>query len=143
MRTNYENFRIRVLSFDTKNRTLAKRVTQGFLFTTCRAIVTKEGVWGPGTPIRSGFAASSWRAGVGALPVTPHDVKTDGIGPLAEFTELLRVEPGDQVFLGSACEYMPELEHGHSGQAPEGMMTVVIAQGQRIMDSVVVQVAHG
>ena len=140
MTGDVQTFRVTVLNFGTLARDRARRALQAFYFDVCRAVATKEGRWGPGTPVDTGVAAGSWRFGVGAPPSGPSDAKADGISAVSDFHEILDADLGDQCYLGSACVYMPALEGGWSKQAPTGMVAVVLSQGQAILDDAVQRV---
>lgn len=132
------DFNADIDSFTRETEDRCNMAVQQFLFACARAVVTKEGIYGPGTPRATGFAARSWRIGINEIVTGPVSPKVDGPNiPGPQFEKLLQVKYGDTVALTSNCVYMTSLEFGHSGQAPEGMLRVVLEQAQLIMDDVI------
>lgn len=134
---NANSFRAQMRGFGETLTGRAEDATRQFMFDTCRAIAVKGEPWGVGTPIDTGFAANSWRVGLGQPMIGPVDLATDGIPGEPNFVDLLRAPLGVEVYFTTACRYMRRLEYGWSQrQAPAGMIRIVLGMGQAIMDSV-------
>lgn len=125
--------------------------------------VSSGGKYGPGTPVDTGFARSSWDGGVGAIPNNP----AAGSPEEAEARTLAAIataKAGDTIYLSNNAPYIGVLEYGgypqpvkrgtrnkqasgftqfeiksvggYSYQAPRGMVRVVLAQAQAVVDEV-------
>jgi hypothetical protein len=86
------------------------------------------------TPVDTGRARGGWQVEVGTKPDTP----TGQIDPAGEATKarggiaIARSEAGDVVFITNVVEYIEYLEHGHSQQAPNGMLEVTVNELERM-----------
>ena len=110
---------------------------RGIVATTAVGGVVTPGRYGPGTPIRTGFARSSWRFGLGAPVDGPSVPKYEGwVAPPLDLGALDRMTILDKAFLTSDCVYMGPLEFGHSQQAPVGMIRTTLMQVQEIANEV-------
>lgn len=101
------------------------------------------GEWGPGTPVDWGFAAGSWIPSIGAPDFSGPDrpPNPDERYPLTEFASVVAgAQAGDVIYYSNNAVYIRRLEHGHSGQAPSGMVGVVLANGQAILDAATARV---
>ena len=80
------------------------------------------------TPVKTGLARGNWQIGVKVRPVGTIDrLDPDGdLGPLEELGKLRGASPFSDIFIGNNLDYIDELENGSSGQAPEGIMRVVL-----------------
>jgi len=82
------------------------------------------------TPVDEGRARGNWQLAIGTIPrgeIRPltGDVLIDEANKrLAEY------EPGEIVNITNNVPYIIPLENGHSGQAPNGMVKVTIAELQ-------------
>lgn len=94
------------------------------------------GQYGPGTPVRTGYARASWQAGVNEPGMTMLPPPGPGESPDALLAAsqarntavLSRARLGDTVFLGNPVEYVEGLEYdGRSQQAPAGFVRIVLA----------------
>ncbi len=108
------------------------------------------GEFSPGTPVDTGFARANWWMDVNGSG-TPPETKERVEGTSLDSTERLNdiglsiagLKAGDVFGLNNGAEYIEDLEFGHSGQAPEGMVRVAVAAGQEILDQAVKRVANG
>jgi hypothetical protein len=101
------------------------------------------GQYGPGTPVRSGFARNSWVTGINGpgqyvQPASPVG-EGAGAGSAERRAELSteRLALGDTFFLTSNCVYQRRLDYGHSKQAPAGHVRLVMDQLKQIASDVV------
>ncbi len=118
--------------------------------------VSSGGKYGPGTPVDTGFARSSWDGGVGAIPNNP----AAGSPEEAEARTLAAIataKAGDTIYLSNNAPYIKRLEYGFVGedslgryyvgfgpksvngrswQAPNGFVRLVLAQAQAVVDEV-------
>lgn len=77
----------------------------------------------PGTPVDTGRAKASWIMSEGspATSVPPPGDYSDAPG-------FMHVSGKTNVFIVSNLDYIEALEHGHSDQAPKGMVRLSIAE---------------
>lgn len=82
------------------------------------------------TPIDTGRARGNWQVTIGG-PATGQLETTDHIGE-ATVIQGLAVLAGlgdyQVVWISNNVDYIEALEHGHSKQAPEGMLAVTVAE---------------
>lgn len=101
------------------------------------------------TPVDTGFARASWYAAVND-PGMDHVVKAPvggapGSVPWQKFLAesvitLKKGKIGDTIFLMNNAAYIMALEYGHSQQAPDGMVRMVLAKYQQIADTVIARI---
>jgi hypothetical protein len=106
------------------------------------------------TPVDTGRARANWQVGINQDPVdTPHPAGEPFAGsapagerPLSDVPPLAQCgqetfEVGAAViaamplctcYITNNVEYIEELEHGHSGQAPRGMLALTVEELQGI-----------
>ena len=94
------------------------------------------------TPVDTGFARASWSVSINEEPLAKPDVKRPekwaSLPPGAAKAEavatitvpLLGTQLGDRVFLYNPVVYIIPLEHGHSQQAPLGMVGLTVTELQ-------------
>lgn len=91
--------------------------------------VVTPGQWGPGTPIDTSFARRSWRFGLDRPTPGPVKPETDTpLPPPLDLSTLGQLSLEQVAYLTSDCEYMNDLEFGHSQQAPAGMIRTTLSQ---------------
>jgi hypothetical protein len=80
------------------------------------------------TPVLTGLARGNWQISIGAPPIgTTNRLDPDGsVTPFEEISKLGGVSPFANVFIGNNLDYIDDLENGTSGQAPEGIVRVVV-----------------
>lgn len=96
-----------------------------------------------GTPVKTGFARASWYLDrAGTMPPS-ETVDPTGAATLAAGGEkILAAMYGDPFFFTNGAEYFIYLEYGSSqGQAPQGIVRILIANAQALVDSVVQEMA--
>ena len=82
------------------------------------------------TPVDTGRARGNWQVTIGEPAEGKFD-QTDkkGDATIAKGLAALAGLPDMQViWISNNIDYIEELEHGHSGQAPDGMWAVTIAE---------------
>lgn len=123
---------------------------------------------GPGTPVDTGFARSSWDGGIGAIPNNPAAASPEAARERTQMA-ILRARAGDVIYLANNAPYITTLEFGgypnpvkrgtrskrargftqfeirsvggFSYQAPRGFVRIVLAQAQSIVDAVAARLA--
>lgn len=97
--------------------------------------------WAPGTPVPAGYvggrARGSWQYQKGA-PLEEETGRIDktGAGSIGRLTAgVMTGNPATEHYYTSTVPYMRKLEYeGWSGQAPDGMVRLSIAEFQRFVD---------
>ena len=89
------------------------------------------------TPVKTGSARASWNPSINGA--VPRNVYINSDHPYATRNEITsvanRIQLGDTFHLTNAIEYIMPLEyHGHSKQAPAGMMRRSMPEWQAIID---------
>jgi len=82
------------------------------------------------TPVDTGRARGNWQVTIGD-PARGQTDETDMIGTatIAQGLQALAGLPAYQVvWISNNVDYIEELEHGHSKQAPEGMLAVTVEE---------------
>lgn len=91
------------------------------------------------TPVDTGALRGSWRTSVGA-PILSNEPRIDKTGelPIAENVEVVsNWDFRDTLFFANGLDYSEQIEYdGKSGQAPEGMVRVNVAQFPGLMADV-------
>ena len=83
------------------------------------------------TPVDTGEARANWNIGLQANDTdTSHEPDPTGQSAVTRAHENLAVMTSNQtqIFITNALPYINRLEHGHSGQAPNGMVQVTLAE---------------
>lgn len=106
----------------------------------CKNIVVgRDGDNANGTPVDTGALRGSWRTSVGA-PILSNEPRIDITGelPIAENAEVVsNWDFRDTLFFANGLDYSEQIEYdGKSGQAPEGMVRVNVAQFPGLMADV-------
>lgn len=73
------------------------------------------------TPVDTGRARANWNVSFGA-PNYATSVITDQGRGVAEAAKVLRLPVGGVTWISNGLPYIRQLEHGHSKQAPQGMV---------------------
>lgn len=111
----------------------------------CLENIVVGGDVAPGSPVDTGFFRAGWQVGINALPpalgpTTPDDPGADAVLSRNSVEEanlaLLGAKAGDVIYANNDTAYGPDLEYGHSQQAPAGMVRLTCANGQAIVDKV-------
>jgi hypothetical protein len=95
------------------------------------------GSYSPGTPVASGAARGHWGASIdgngGPPPFLPSHVDPAGDATLGAIHQSVLGAPlFAEVGLTNSAPYIENLENGLSGQAPEGMVRLAVAQWEPI-----------
>jgi hypothetical protein len=86
------------------------------------------------TPVDTGRARGNWivshgEPAQGETGLVDRGSGTDRRATIGEGDlELRKTEVGTTVWISNNVPYIRKLEHGHSGQAPEGMVAVTLAE---------------
>jgi hypothetical protein len=97
------------------------------------------------TPVDTGRARGSWQVTSGH-PATSSPIGVDPSGSATigkGATAAAELTPGEDAFICSNLVYMPELERGHSKQAPAGIVAVTVEELKLISDRLATQIADG
>jgi len=73
------------------------------------------------TPVDTGRARNAWQLAIGKVPQGETPSESAG-------QALARLKFGQTIFLANNVPYIILLEHGHSAQAPSGMLAVSIEE---------------
>lgn len=115
-----------------------KRLTAVFRESTQRTVSIAQNL----IPVDTGFARASVRASLHEMPKIDYSTtrqakstyKYDGVEVTAA---IVKAKLGDAIYIGWTAAYAPELERGHSAQAPSGFIGVAAAQWPQTVDTVV------
>jgi hypothetical protein len=87
------------------------------------------------TPVREGRARGNWDATIGS-PGTGFDMNRkdpSGSNAINKGAAVIQnVKPFSVLFITNNLPYIEALENGHSGQAPNGMLAVTVAELQTL-----------
>ena len=79
------------------------------------------------TPYKTGLARGNWRITVGQRPSGAIDRKDEGEGVIiSEISSLKGSSVFANIFISNNLHYIEDLEEGSSGQAPSGILRVVV-----------------
>jgi hypothetical protein len=97
------------------------------------------------TPVDTGRARGSWQVTSGPRPRVPLSAWIPAGPPPSGrgATAVAELTPGEDAFICSNLVYMPELERGHSKQAPAGIVAVTVEELKLISDRLATQIADG
>ena len=90
------------------------------------------------TPVDTGRARGNWQVTIGSPSEGQLD-QTDPVGAAtiaAGLAALAGLPPFQVVWISNNIDYIEELEHGHSKQAPEGMLAITIEELRNMFTSV-------
>lgn len=113
----------------------AIRVIRRAMFDIAENVVV-GGPFGPGTPVKTGFARAEWIAVLngGSWKQTGAPGKGSHPDALAGSLALIATAKlGDAVWLLNGVPYIIGLEYGHSSQAPAGMVRLTFSAASEIM----------
>lgn len=94
----------------------ARKVT----FEVFRAVVLRS-------PVDTGRFRANWNVSAGS-PDASTTTATEASRADQEVGKALALPVGGVVYLSNGLPYGPRLEHGYSGQAPQGMIKVTVAE---------------
>lgn len=131
------NFTAQLNAFDDRVRGRLDQVIQSIAFILAEGIVVGN-QYGPGTPVDTGFCRNNWVLALNSEPAGTLQQRpagaTKGEFPPADTKIAATMKLGDTLRMANNAVYAKALEFGHSKQAPVGMVRIVIAAGQTIVD---------
>lgn len=80
------------------------------------------------TPVDTGTAQNSWGVEIGDEP--SDEAQTSGSPTTIEAAKIRQADLGDVIHIFNNVRYIRPLENGHSQQAPQGMVSVTLAELQ-------------
>lgn len=106
------------------------------------------GVFSEGTPLDTGFARANWDAAIGGEPAggaAGGDETPDPEAAQSRVAEVIARWGADQppLTVVNTAPYAIDLEAGHSGQAPNGMVGIAIVSAPQIADQVAQFIRQG
>jgi hypothetical protein len=128
--TSARTFKLALDKWATSSETRTREVSHAFMRTMANEIIT-GGSFGPGTPVDTGNARGSWVFGVGKPPEDAGNTAASGVS-----NAISTAPVGQPWVLANHVRYIRALEYGHSGQAPQGMVRVVVRKSKLILDLV-------
>lgn len=137
-----QQFTAQLNGFDVQLRRYLREKAQRVAFIIAEAVIVGN-QYGPGTPVDWGFARANWTIGIntdapGELaprPATRTAYPAPDMSAIQQ--QISALDLGDVFRMANNAVYGMSLEYGHSTQAPSGMVRVVIAAGQTIVDDLV------
>lgn len=119
MTTNVERFELEISRFEREE--IPRRhseLVQKIALEALEGVVSR-------TPVDTGFARNNWDTTLHNPPAET----TDSASPIAQGEAVIRsAPPFTDIWISNGARYIRRLEDGHSGQAPEGMVAVTVAQ---------------
>lgn len=82
------------------------------------------------TPVKTGLARSNWQIGIN---IQPTGIQSIGPAIGTSFDRIDMANAGDKLYMVNNLPYIQALEHGHSKQAPAGMVKVSITNWNGIV----------
>lgn len=82
---------------------------------------------------------ANWMFGVGKIDTTTtEDIDKSGGATISKLSAAIGATgAGGVTFISNSLPYGPALEHGHSGQAPAGMVKITVAEFQQFINNAV------
>lgn len=117
------SFSQQIGKFGTKTSAKIERVRKGVIIKLFNSVIKS-------TPVDKGRCRANWNVS-NQQPDKQTSELVDPTGNLttSKITDfVLKTSPGDKIFLTNSLPYAEPLEHGHSGQHPEGMVRVNVAR---------------
>jgi hypothetical protein len=95
------------------------------------------------TPVDTGRARGNWQCKIGAIPNGTLELDdTAGTATISAIqAEALNLRAGQPIFLINNLPYIEALEHGHSSQAPSGMVRLTVQRWKPIVAKVAQEIA--
>ena len=99
------------------------------------------------TPVDKGRARGNWNVAIGEMDRSHDESILDPQGAealrMAQATILGEFRAGQTLFVTNSLPYVPELDRGHSKQAPQGMVALTVAEMQPLVGQVLAEVRNG
>lgn len=123
MADDFLEFDLQLDAFTKKVQLAPQAVAKRIAFDLFGRIIKK-------TPVDTGRARGSWTMAVNeadlrVLPPAPKDRQQPYPSPAPG---AITLQPGDKIIISNNLPYIGELEHGHSQQAPDGMVELSIQE---------------
>jgi hypothetical protein len=120
------------------------QVAQATSFAVFEQVVIGGPYGNPTGTVRTGTARGAWYPALNTLPDREGIIGTapdpSGQSVMALVAEIVsRMRLGDTIIFVNGTDYAIMLEYGWSKQAPQGMVRLTMASGQRILNDVVQQ----
>lgn len=96
------------------------------------------------TPVDTGRARANWQLVIGVPPTDSTESTDKGGGSTiaAGASEITKWRPGFDIWIVNNLAYIIPLEHGHSKQAPHGMVATTLRAYPGIVESAASQAGH-
>lgn len=123
--TNAREFELSVRYFGTKSVPEATRILRTKIALQMLALVVNK------TPVKTGRAKGSWDVSINEPTLVPRvALDPSGGATIAAGSAIINgaTEPFTCVWIQSNLPYIIALEHGHSTQAPKGMVLTSVAE---------------
>ncbi len=99
------------------------------------------------TPVDTGRARNNWNLAHGHPNATNiregEHPKDGGLAIAKAASQASGLKAGDVIYLTNALPYIPALEHGHSNQAPQGMIRLTAKELKPLANQIVRKVRGG
>lgn len=132
--TNGHEFNAQLTKFARKIQVAPQKVVKKVAFQLFRRIIEK-------TPVDTGRARASWNIAIGRVnaAVAPEGQHPKSVSALASKANAVLAGYGEDgrlpvVWISNNLPYIGELENGHSGQAPAGMVALSIMEEKAAFD---------
>lgn len=140
------SFALQLQNFANKAGANADLVVQKVTIDVARSVIMKSPVgnpelWKGKAPAGyvGGRFRANWMFGVGQVDTTTtEDIDASGGSTLSKLAAAIGATgAGGVTYISNSLPYGPALEHGHSGQAPGGMVRVTVAEFSQFIESAV------
>ena len=92
------------------------------------------------SPVDTGRFRANWVVGFDAVGKTSQATDKGGTQAIRRGTnEIMRVKLGETIWISNSLPYARRLEYGWSGQAPNGMVRVTVAEWRSFIDKAVAE----
>lgn len=98
------------------------------------------------TPVDTGRARANWNAATGSPDRSVDEKKSASDVTAAQAAaeqKIAEFGAGESLFLTNGLPYIPALEDGHSGQAPQGMIKVTVQELGPLKSRIAARIARG
>lgn len=99
------------------------------------------------TPVDKGRARANWNVAINEIDRSVDEESFDKSGQKTiqegSVKILAEMKPGKSLFITNSLAYVPELEKGHSQQAPEGMVAVTATEMRGIVGRALASIGRG
>jgi hypothetical protein len=97
------------------------------------------------SPVDTGRFRANWMIASGQMDVTTTEAtdKSDDAAPTLAKLGKFEIKEGESVFITNSLPYAIPLEHGHSKQAPQGMVRITVSEFPGVVDQAVLEAQGG